>query len=177
MKLVLLSGGYDSALAAALSGATRGLFVDYGQPYSRQESRAVEAADSWLRRLDARWQGTDRVACKLLQGEGAEVPARNLALCALAANRASLLRAESVVVATRGFLVGYADSGLRFALAVRLVPGMPRFEFPLMGWTKRRVMRRLRALAAPMRELWSCYGDGEQRCGKCGACRDTSGLL
>lgn len=43
MGIVLLSGGWESAYCLCVSGEKRCLFIDYGQPYVRQELAAVRA--------------------------------------------------------------------------------------------------------------------------------------
>lgn len=125
--VVLLSGGLDSAVAAAMFASAPGqrlaacLFGDYGQRARHQEAAAAaKLAARWrvpMLRLELPWLGelARRAGCRLLAGTGelpvgtaalpgdaasaslVWVPARNAVLVAVAAAHAEALGADVVV--------------------------------------------------------------------------------
>ena len=108
--LVQISGGFDSLAAAILELRAGwecwGLFVDYGQPYARQEAKAAWEVHKWLsgkypqlwkscthRHVDLDVQSTTDV--------GAYVPMRNMVITAMSVNAAAFQKCEAVTVGSK----------------------------------------------------------------------------
>ena len=204
--VVLLSGGLDSLVAAALTRDEAELVLaitcDYGQ---RAAAREVEAA-----RRQAQWLGCPHevVALSWLGALGGSaltdaaqalpepapgqldapeittetaravwVPNRNGVLVNVAAAYAERLGAEWVVCGfnveeaatfpdnSRAFMQA-ADALWAFSTATHV-----RLHSPTADLDKRQIVRRGRALGAPLELVWSCYRGGEQQCGRCESCR------
>lgn len=190
LTVVLLSGGVDSAVAAAtLREAGRRLhllFVDYGQPAARQEERAA-------RRLAEGLQVPLSVLrCPLPLGRMGDppgapgprvVPGRNLALVALGASHALRVGASAValgVIADDAWAYPDCRPGfLRDTSRLLIKTYGIRLEAPLRAWPKTRVLIEAEALGIPLAGCWSCYtplpgDDGEtegRACGTCNGCR------
>ncbi len=198
VAVVLLSGGMDSAVAAAWAreggSGIVALTVDYGQRHHGE----IEAA----RRIAA-WAGAREhvllsvdlrpVGGSVLTGEGevpkggsaggipvTYVPARNTLLLSLALGLAEVRGAASIVIGVnRVDYSGYPDCRPEFLDAFRALIGVatragvegraPLLHAPLLDLPKAAIVRLGARLKVPFAETRSCYDPGP--CGgACGRC-------
>lgn len=198
--IVTLSGGYDSVAALLWSlerYKTRALFIDYGQPYLQQEQDALYyVTDHPTIQGHPAWRGLDVIRTDLRFGPNPNdpwIPYRNLVIGAVAANWAVAHSAQVVVVGCKSKEyrpedpVSYMDStlgffeGLEELIGDATEPGRkgmaPRFEMPLVGWSKKKVLAYVRDAGLDLRKLWNCYANGDQPCGKCAHCVETQHII
>lgn len=199
LRLVLLSGGYDSAAAllwALEQGPTRALFITYNQAYEKQEWRAVQR----LVCMDAiahhpNWKGRYVRGVDLAPVKGTPwIPYRNLVLSAMAAHWARHFGADRIVVGSKSTEyrpddpISYADSTAGFYTALNASlcaatephqPPAPLIEAPLMGWDKKGVLLYLHTRGIPLSSLWNCYrtDGGAAPCGTCEHCTGTQPVI
>ena len=163
--VILLSGGYDSALIAATHNCDFALWVDYGQQSRQQELLAARTLARQLgielRTVHAPLQMSgDRVSDPV-------VPARNAVLLSLAAN---------MTEAGDTILIGcnandhdlFPDCRPDFLRAMGAALSR-QVVAPLMYVSKKQILKQLGDLGV---DCWTCYlpRDGAP-CGHCVACR------
>lgn len=186
-SLVLLSGGIDSAVALAQTGADLALSVNYGQTHRRE----LDAARAIAKYCGVEYHELD-VAAALdipcaLTGRGAIpeahaeepdatfVPGRNLVLLSLGTAWANAWGYSAVVIgANADDHNGYPDCRPQFleALSAAAQSGYGvAIWSPLVRMTKRQVVERGRELGVPLNLTWSCYRGESQPCHRCGACQ------
>jgi 7-cyano-7-deazaguanine synthase len=183
-RVVLLSGGMDSAVMAAeamTDGAhLTALWVDYGQPAAREEG---DAARNVSAHLGIVCQGVRMAGLALgdmaggaMPGSLREVPGRNAILATLGVNQALRVGATSVLLGATADDAPYADCQpaaiAALSEAMRLTWGVT-IAAPLLGRTKRELVTDARRLGLPLALTWSCYepADRLEPCGRCEACR------
>ena len=173
MKVVLLSGGVDSAyLLTTVAEPAIALFVNYGQPSVIWEHRSAIALARHFGfgLVDVRISGLK--LGQMERGDGAcIVPARNLALISVAANHAAAGNGPGEVwigCAPQDHLeypdcrepfLDLVDSSLHLGSEVRLRRSKATRD------------ERLDALGTAAEMCWSCYGSGPEQCGECASCR------
>jgi len=199
-SVVLVSGGMDSLVAAALAvreGEAAFLHVSYGQRTEARERRAFRAiADHY--RIEKRLE-VDFPALKAIGGSAltdpsipirtggidrdsvpaSYVPFRNGLLVSIAVSWAEAIGAGAVYIgAVEEDSSGYPDCRQAFfnafGEAVRI--GAARGESirivtPLIRMSKREIVRLGLELGAPFSLSWSCYVGEETACGVCDSCR------
>lgn len=203
--VVLLSGGMDSCVCAAL--AVRDyepalLHFDYGQRTAAREREAfVAMADHFgiNRRLVVKTDffrqigGSALTDTRLAVPEsGVEadtipityVPFRNAHLLAAAVSWAEVLEADRVVIgAVAPDSSGYPDcrpeyyEAFNALLHVGTKEGRVRVEAPLIHMTKAAIVRLGLELGAPFPLSWSCYQNSALACGRCDSCRLRRGAF
>jgi len=197
--VVLLSGGLDSMVAAAIARerdfAINALTIDYNQRHRREIDAAREIArDLGARRhvvlpLDLRKFGgsalTDDLAVPK-EGVGTGVipvtyvPARNLIFLALTLGWAEPLGVHDIFIGVNALdYSGYPDCRpefiASFADTARLatkdgVEGQPfRIHTPLQHWGKARIAREAQRLGLDPAMSWSCYDPTDEGLA-CGLC-------
>jgi 7-cyano-7-deazaguanine synthase len=198
--VVLLSGGLDSCVTAALAaaeGPIAALHADYGQRTAVRERQAFEAicdrlgVPDELRRVldldflrDLKGSALTDSALPVPEGEpgpgipSTYVPFRNAHLLAAAASWAEILDAGSVWIgAVAEDSSGYPDcTGAfleAFERAARLgtVHGGLEIRAPLLHARKGRIVRMGIEAGAPLELTWSCYQGSDVACGVCESCR------
>ena len=198
--LVILSGGLDSTVCAALAARRSGrppltVTFDYGQRHRLEIDRAAAVAarlgaDNLRVALDASaWGGsalTDAaVEVPAAGGEGIPVtyvPARNIIFLAVALGIAEARGADVVHIGVNAVdYSGYPDCRPEFIDAFRRVAlvgqkrgveGNPvEIRAPLIDMSKADIVRLGADLGAPLELTWSCYRAGPAPCGGCDACR------
>ena len=168
-RLLLLSGGIDSAVLLAGERGRRGLtalsFDLDGRP--RGEARACAAL--------ARWAGIPlrRVAVPFLKPRASGyVPARNLVYHAIALSVAEELGADEVLAGhNRSDAAVFEDARPAFFRRLERLNGGPRIRLPFARRTDAQVLALGLRIGAPLELTWSCYRDGPRPCRRCAACR------
>lgn len=200
LAVVLLSGGMDSCVAAAIARQTcepAFLHVSYGQRTEARELQAFHAiADHYgvARRLVARLDHLKAIGGSALTDETREavnarrpgsaipdtyVPLRNTHLLAMAASWAEVLGARSIYIgAVEEDGSGYPDCREGYyrefnrLLRVAARPeSRLRVVTPLIHLTKAQIVREGLRLKAPLHLTWSCYTGQIVACGACESCR------
>ncbi len=197
--VVLLSGGMDSCVCAALAARDfipAALHCDYGQRTAARERRAFQAiADHYgiERRLVVETGFFRQIGGSALTDPNLAVPTagldetqipityvpfRNAHLLAMAVSWAEVLDATAVIIgAVAQDSSGYPDCRPEYyAVYNQLVrvgtrDGRIRIQTPLIGLSKAEIVRRGLELRAPFQLSWSCYQSSVQACGQCDSCR------
>jgi 7-cyano-7-deazaguanine synthase len=197
--LVLVSGGIEStvclALAARHGDRPVAVAFDYGQRNRRELAAAERVADAYgcdLRvvALDlGTWGDSPLTGGPVLErgpGEADRVPAayvagRNIVFLSIAMSIAETRGLGLVYFGAAGHDAKYPDCRSQFVASFQAAAnlglncaqeGRPIFiRTPLIGLTKPDIIRAATGWGVPLELTWSCYGNGEQPCGDCGACR------
>jgi 7-cyano-7-deazaguanine synthase len=197
--IVLVSGGMDSAVTAALAAREFDLaflHVDYGQKTERKERESflslVDHFHPTMQKIiTMAWLGemggsalTDSALIVPSQGIDLSVvpvtyvPFRNTLLLSAAVAWAEVIGAEVIMYgAVEVDGSGYPDCRIEFVEAFnRLVQagsarGKITISAPLIAMSKQRIVNLGITLGAPFDLTWSCYGNSEEACGTCDSCR------
>ena len=196
--VVLLSGGMDSCVCAALAARDHdaaAVHVSYGQRTELRERRAFEAIcdrldirDRLLVRNDAlRAIGGSALTDTSISvpeshaiGAGVPVtyvPFRNAHFLSVAVSWAEVLGAEQVYIgAVEPDSSGYPDCRPEYYRAFNEVvragtkEGTIRVVTPLIAMRKAEIVRLGLELHAPFDLTWSCYQREDRACGLCDSC-------
>lgn len=186
-SLVLLSGGVDSAVALAITGAKLALSFDYGQTHRRELSAARAIAKHYgveHHQLDIH-SVLDIPGPLTGQGEIPDthasttvVPGRNLILLAIATGWAQQWGYGAVVIgANADDNAGYPDCRPAFIdtvdAATQQAYGVTVWA-PLLKMTKAEIIATGRECQVPLDLTYSCYRGGVVQCGRCGACHSNT---
>jgi len=200
-SILLLSGGLDSTVAAALSlrhaRPLLALTVNYGQrAFAAEKDAAAHFAHNWgceHHIVDLHWLG--RLAPNALTDAGiklesyvdsagavasakkAWIPARNLVLVSVAAAHADALGADTIVAGwNREEGATFPDNSAQFAAAMSRT--LKAFSYrpvelflPLLGMTKDDIYEQAVALNLDINRIYPCWGEGPGLCGICESCR------
>jgi 7-cyano-7-deazaguanine synthase len=197
-SVVLLSGGMDSCVCAALAARDWGaaaLHISYGQRTEAREQRAFLAICERLgiaQRLIVRNDALRAVGGSALTdpnlavpesgqiGHGIPityVPFRNAHFLAAAVSWAEVLRASKVYIgAVEQDSSGYPDCRPAYYQAFNEViksgtkDGRIQIVTPLIGLRKSEIVRLGLELGAPFDLTWSCYSHEDRACGVCDSC-------
>lgn len=200
LALVLISGGMDSCVTAAIA-AEQGsslafLHASYGQRTRKRELSAFHSIADF-------YQVEKRLACELgflkevggssltdetIPVSGANlgsreipssyVPFRNTHLLSLAVSWAEVLKAKKIYIgAVEEDSSGYPDCRAAYFQAFNKlieVGTKPDTTIeiitPLIEMKKKEIVLRGVELKAPLERTWSCYQDEETACGECDSC-------
>jgi 7-cyano-7-deazaguanine synthase len=196
--VVLLSGGMDSCVCAALAVRDHdaaAVHVSYGQ---RTEERERQSFLAICRRLNiqdklmTRNEALRAIGGSALTDEGIPVPEaeaagrgvpvtyvpfRNAHFLAVAVSWAEMLGAEAVYIgAVEPDSSGYPDCRPAYYEAFNAVvkagtkEGKIRIVTPLIAMRKAEIIRLGLELNAPFDLTWSCYSREDQACGVCDSC-------
>ncbi|HEX8815898.1 MAG TPA: 7-cyano-7-deazaguanine synthase QueC [Terriglobales bacterium] len=196
--IVLLSGGMDSCVCAALAVRdfpTAGLHIGYGQRTEGRERRSFLAI---CERLGIEQQLivqnnvfraiggsalTDRsIAVPHATEIGHEIPVtyvpfRNAHFLSAAVSWAEVLGVEKIYIgAVEQDSSGYPDCRPAYYRAFNDVvkngtkDGRIEVVTPLIGMRKSEIVRLGLELGAPFDLTWSCYSDEDRACGVCDSC-------
>jgi 7-cyano-7-deazaguanine synthase len=181
-SVVVLSGGMDSTVCAALSlrehGAegTAALHISYGQ---RTEQREQQAFSAICDRLGIHTRLMFRTPFFHAIGGSAltYVPFRNAHFLSAATSWAEVLGARSIYIgAVQQDSSGYPDCRPEFyqafnqAIRTGTKDGAIQIETPLIGLRKSQIVTLGLELGAPFDLTWSCYSRVDQACGVCESC-------
>lgn len=174
--IVLLSGGIDSAVAAAMFNSQyhlTALTVEYGQPVA--EKVAAIAIKDWLRIPER-----DRPLCRIPTFNASKEPShyfpmRNLILLAHACQEAERRGAGIVIVgANKDDYEDYWDCRPEFFMAMEHALADPHIRIltPLIYRTKAEIVQSAVQLGVPLEKTMSCYRPRDRTpCGDCNACK------
>jgi 7-cyano-7-deazaguanine synthase len=196
--VVLLSGGMDSCVCAALAVRdydAAAVHVQYGQ---RTEGRELQSFLAVCERLGIRERLVVRnEALKMIGGsaltdekiavpeshaEGADIPVtyvpfRNAHFLAVAVSWAEVLGAAKIYIgAVEQDSSGYPDCRPAYYQAFNKVvqagtkEGGIEIVTPLIALRKAEIVRRGLELGAPLDLTWSCYSREDRACGVCDSC-------
>ena len=196
--VVLLSGGMDSCVCAALARhdyTTAAVHISYGQRTEQRECLAFDkicerlgisdrlvARNEALRAVGGSALTDPRIAVPEAAEIGREVPVtyvpfRNAHLLAVAVSWAEVLGAEKIYIgAVEQDSSGYPDCRPAYYRAYNEVikagtkEGRIEIVTPLIGMRKREIVRLGLELNAPFDLTWSCYSREDSACGVCDSC-------
>ncbi len=197
--VVLLSGGMDSCVCAALAARdydAAALHIDYGQRTEERERRAFGTICDRLgirTRLVLRNPVFAAIGGSALTDEKVAVPEagvkigedipvtyvpfRNANLLSAAVSWAEVLGAEKILIgAVEQDSSGYPDCRPEFyrafneAIRAGTKEGKIEVVAPLIGMRKSEIVRLGLELGAPFDLTWSCYSRGDTACGVCESC-------
>lgn len=199
--VVLLSGGMDSCVTAAIADQTHTLALlhaSYGQRTERRERRAFEEIaefygirEKLVVRLDALEQiggsalTDERIAVpEDFHGSAGEIPAtyvpfRNAHFLSTAVSWAEVIGATTIFIgAVEEDSSGYPDCRPEYYRVFNeLVRKGTRPETkieirtPVIHLRKSEIVRQGMELKAPLEKTWSCYQGEGEACGLCDSCR------
>jgi 7-cyano-7-deazaguanine synthase len=176
---VLLSGGIDSTACVHFyirqRFRVRPVFVDYGQPASKAESKSARAVSAFYR-LPLR---TISIHGPRIPRSG-EILARNLALVSSALMDVGLgtnLIALGIHAGTRYFDCSRAFTRLCERLLEGYTDGRVRIAAPFLAMNKGQVWKYCKLNHVPVNLTWSCEASSTKPCGKCLSCKDKESLL
>jgi 7-cyano-7-deazaguanine synthase len=196
--VVLLSGGMDSCVTAAIARQTHQLalvHVSYGQRTERRERRAFDAIADFYEvrdRLAVRLDHFRQIGGSALTdhsipvpetGLAAEIPVtyvpfRNAHFLSVAVSWAEVIGARAVFIgAVAEDSSGYPDCRPEYYQAfaevirrgTRPESGVG-IETPVIGMSKEEIVRTGIELGAPLDRTWSCYQFEDEACGVCDSC-------
>ena len=196
--VVLLSGGMDSCVCAALARrdyATAAVHISYGQRTEQRERLAFDRVcerlgisdrlvvrNEALRAVGGSALTDPRIAVPEAAEIGREVPVtyvpfRNAHFLAVAVSWAEVLYAEKIYIgAVEQDSSGYPDCRPAYYRAYNEVikagtkEGRIEIVTPLIGMRKSEIVRLGLELNAPFDLTWSCYSREDSACGVCDSC-------
>ena len=196
--VVLLSGGMDSAVCAALAVRDHdaaAVHVSYGQRTEERERQSFLAICQRLKihdKLMVRNEALRAIGGSALTDDAIDVPAadevghtipvtyvpfRNAHFLAVAVSWAEVLGAEKVYIgAVEPDSSGYPDCRPAYYKAFNDVvktgtkEGLIEIVTPLIAMRKTDIVRLGLELGAPFDLTWSCYSREDRACGICDSC-------
>jgi len=196
--VVLLSGGMDSCVCAALAVRdcdAAAVHVSYGQRTEARERRAfteicerlgirqrLVVRNEALRAIGGSALTDERIAVPESHAIGHEVPVtyvpfRNAHFLSVAVSWAEVLQADKVYIgAVEQDSSGYPDCRPAYYRAFNEVvkagtkDGRIEIVTPLMGMRKAQIVTLGLELGAPFDLTWSCYSKEDRACGVCDSC-------
>ncbi len=198
--IVLLSGGMDSCVTAAIARTTHDvafLHAGYGQRTAARERRAFdEIADFYkvsqrlvvqldhLGKIGGSALTDNRIAVPETAPAGGEIPAtyvpfRNAHFLSVAVSWAEVIGATAIYIgAVAEDSSGYPDCRPEYYRVFQeliRVGTKPETRIdlltPVIAMRKSEIIRRGIELGAPLHLTWSCYQNGDVACGVCDSCR------
>src|SRR5579862_5245805 len=196
--IVLLSGGMDSCVCAALAARdykAAALHISYRQRTEQREQQAFReicdrlairdrlmVRNEALRAIGGSALTDSNIAVPESQEVGREVPVtyvpfRNAHFLAVAVSWAEVLGAGKIYIgAVEQDSSGYPDCRPAYYQAFNQVikagtkEGQIEIVTPLIAMRKSEIVRRGLELGAPFHLTWSCYSREDQACGSCDSC-------
>lgn len=199
LAIVLVSGGLDSCVTAALAHQEYELaflHVNYGQRTAKRELKAFEdiaqhykvkkrllADSSYLKTIGG--SSLVDVTIPIEQSElstidipSTYVPFRNTHLIAIATSWAETIKAQAIFIgAVEQDSSGYPDCRQKyFQIFEQLIEEGTRpdthisLKTPIIELKKSAIIRKALELNAPLHLTWSCYQESGEACGLCESC-------
>lgn len=199
LAIVLVSGGLDSCVTAALADQEYELaflHVNYGQRTATRELKAFENIAKYYnvkRRLlaDSSYLKTiggsslvdvtipiEQSNISTINIPSTYVPFRNTHLIAIATSWAETIKAQAIFIgAVEQDSSGYPDCRQKyFQIFEQLIEEGTRPEShislktPIIQLKKSTIIRKALELNAPLHLTWSCYQESREACGMCESC-------
>ena len=200
IAVVLMSGGMDSALCAAIAQkqgySLAAMHLDYRQRTEERERRAFsEVADYYgiTQRLVVDVSYLSQIGGSSLTDSTIDVqnaaidsdvipksyvPFRNANLLAIAVSWAEVLKAEAIFIgATQADFSGYPDCRKVFFDAFQKTiefgtrpETIITIQTPILDMTKSEIVMLGVELNVPFHLTWSCYKSSDKACGTCDSC-------
>ena len=199
LAIVLVSGGMDSLVAAAIANQDYELallHIKYGQQTHRKELKAFSEIASFYkvkRKLIVGFEHLKQIGGSSLTdakmeipdaaGEASEIPTtyvpfRNAHLLAVATSWAEVTGATKIFIgASEEDSAGYPDCRQDFyeafnqAIQAGTKPQTHIYIVtPLIRMRKAEIVKKGIELGAPFELTWSCYRNGKKACGRCDSC-------
>jgi 7-cyano-7-deazaguanine synthase len=196
--VVLLSGGMDSCVCAALAVRQHdaaALHVSYGQRTERREQQSFLAIcdrlnirdrlvvrNEALRAIGGSALTDENIAVPIAPAAAQEIPVtyvpfRNAHFLSVAVSWAEVLGASKIYIgAVEPDSSGYPDcrpayyEAFNRVIAVGTKEGNIQIVTPLIAMRKAEIIRLGLELNAPFDLTWSCYSHEDQACGLCDSC-------
>jgi 7-cyano-7-deazaguanine synthase len=198
--VVLLSGGMDSAVCAAIARdegyMVAALHLNYGQKteakelecyenlckhYEIEDKLVVDVSHLGLIGGSSLTDSSIEVSDADLEAEeipSSYVPFRNGNILSIAASWAEVIEAEALFIGAMQLdSSGYPDCREEFFDAFEKAINLGnkpettiRIKTPLIDMTKKDIVEIGTQLDIPFKHTWSCYGSQEKACGKCDSC-------
>jgi 7-cyano-7-deazaguanine synthase len=198
--IVLVSGGMDSCVTAAIAAAESDelafLHISYGQRTEKRERRAFnDIADHYgvEERLDVSIEHLAKIGGSSLTDEKMDVteadlesntipssyvPFRNANMLAIAVSWAEVIGANEIYIgAVAEDSSGYPDCRAEFYKAFQSVIDTgtkpeTRIDIrtPIIHLSKAEIVKKGIELDAPLHLTWSCYRSEDLACGTCDSC-------
>ncbi|MEQ8224660.1 MAG: 7-cyano-7-deazaguanine synthase QueC [Candidatus Eremiobacterota bacterium] len=198
LAIVLVSGGMDSCVTAAIAGEDYELamlHVNYGQKTELRELKAFhDIADfydvekrlivniDYLKHIggSSLTDDTMEISASGLSNEipSSYVPFRNTHIIAMAVSWAEVIGAEKIFIgAVEEDSSGYPDCTKSYYEAYNKlidVGTKPSTHIeiitPVIDMKKSEIVKKGMELCAPLHLTWSCYGHSDLACGECDSC-------
>jgi 7-cyano-7-deazaguanine synthase len=198
--VVLLSGGMDSAVCAAIAMQdgyqVAALHLNYGQKTEAKELECFEnlcnhykiedklVVDvSHLSKIGGSSLTDESIEVSVANLESEEIPSsyvpfRNGNILSIAASWAEVTNAEALYIGAMQLdSSGYPDCRQEFFDAFEKAINLGnkpeteiRIKVPLIDMTKKDIVEVGSRLGVPFEYTWSCYQSQEKACGKCDSC-------
>ncbi len=198
--IVLISGGMDSCVTAAIAKAENDeiafLHISYGQRTERRECQAFnDIADFYdvAKRLDVSIEYLAKIGGSSLTDKAIEVteanleskevptsyvPFRNANMLSIATSWAEVLHASSIYIgAVAEDSSGYPDCRPEFYAAFEKAietgtkpETVIKIKTPIIHLSKAEIVKKGLELNAPLHLSWSCYRSEDLACGTCDSC-------
>ncbi len=199
LAVVLVSGGLDSCVTAAIANQKYELafmHLNYGQRTEKRELQAFnDIADfykvnrrlavdvSYLRQIGGSSLTDDAVTVTKANLNSTEIPSsyvpfRNANILAIATSWAEVIGATKIFIgAVEEDASGYPDCRQNFFRALNRVIELGtkpdthiQVITPIIALKKWEIVRLGRDLKAPLDKTWSCYQNEDRACGVCDSC-------
>jgi 7-cyano-7-deazaguanine synthase len=200
LAIVLVSGGMDSCVTAAIAGSENSqiafLHISYGQRTEARERKAFnEIADFYgvEKRLDVSIEYLAKIGGSSLTDKNLEVteadleskeiptsyvPFRNANMLSIATSWAEVIGAEAIYIgAVAEDSSGYPDCRPEFYEAFqRTIDAGTKpdthieIRTPIIHLSKAEIVKKGIELGAPLDLSWSCYRSEDLACGTCDSC-------
>lgn len=198
--IVLVSGGMDSCITAAIAKAENYeiafLHISYGQITERRERQAFNDIANFYgveKRLDVSIEYLAKIGGSSLTDKSIEVseadleskeiptsyvPFRNANMLAIATSWAEVIRVNSIYIgAVAEDSSGYPDCRPEFYAAFEktIEEGTKpdtniKIKTPIIHLSKAEIVKKGLELNAPLHLSWSCYRSEDLACGTCDSC-------
>ncbi len=200
IAVVLMSGGMDSALTAAIAKndgyRIAALHLNYGQRTQKRELKAFEALASHydaIARLVVDVAYFSQIGGSSLTSKDIAIPTelaadtvpntyvpfRNANILAIATSWAEVLEAAAIFIGSvEEDSSGYPDCRQSFYDAFQAAIDLGTkdethiaIETPIIKLSKAEIVRASVELGVPLELTWSCYQNEDEACGVCDSCR------